>query len=326
MTETYLSLAPLEGVTDRIFRKTFYRFFRGLDAALTPFLPIPDHVKRVPGKVFRQVALPGESRVYEIPQVLLSAEESFLTVCRSLVKAGYHEVNWNLGCPSRGVVNKGKGAGLMAAPDRVTAVLDRVFKENLPLKISLKIRTGMDSSTQSAVLLHRLHGYPLKEIICHPRLGIDMYRGQPDLKSFASLLEISEHPVVYNGDIVSVQDFLALKERFPSVNRWMMGRGLLTDPFLAEKIRTCLKNGKISPERPLADPRFLDFFQSLITEYRQAIPGEKSRVSWMKGILYYSLKGSEEEEFLRGKMKFLQSEKEFLDFLDLVYQTNTACQ
>ncbi len=311
-----ISLAPLEGVTDRVYRSCFYRHFGGLDAALTPFLPVPDHVKRVPARVFADVALPGEEPVSEIPQVLVSREESFLTVGKALEKAGYREVNWNLGCPSKGVVRKRKGSGLMPYTDQIQAVLDRALSE-LNLEISLKIRTGFDSPLDSHRLLKALKGYPLKEIICHPRLGVDMYRGTPDLEQFARLAEIADHPLVYNGDINSVEDYRRLKEKFSFIDRWMIGRGLLRDPFLAEKIRSGTDDSASSPEE---DTRFREFLIHLMEGYRDTITLEKNRVSWMKGIVHFSLIRKEGEESLRDSLKRVHTEKDFFQFLDRLFQ------
>ena len=311
-----ISLAPLEGVTDRVFRSCFYRHFGGLDTALTPFLPVPDNIKRVPARVFADVALPGEDSVLEIPQVLVSREESFLTVGKALEKAGYREVNWNLGCPSKGVVRKRKGSGLMPYTDQILRILDRALSD-LNLDISLKIRTGFDSPLDSHRLLKALKGYPLKEIICHPRMGVDMYGGSPDLEQFGLLAEITDHPLVYNGDINSLEDYVKLKGKFPYIDRWMIGRGLLKDPFLAERIRS----GKEVPApASLENDRFREFLISLIKNYRQTIPLEHNRVNWMKGILHFSLIKREGEVGLRESLKRLDSEKDFILFLNRLFQ------
>ena len=315
----FLLMAPLEGMTDSIYRRCYYRFFPGIDKAVTPFLPIPDKVARVPLRVFRDVALPGKSPVPEIPQLLVSRKEAFLTAGRALADAGYREVNWNLGCPSKGVVNKGKGAGMLARTDEILSILDEVLRA-LPLEISLKIRIGMDNPVQSRELVTRLKGYPVKEIVCHPRLGIDMYRGTPDLESFTFLADLTDIPLIYNGDLYSVDDYIRLKKMLPITAGWMIGRGLLKDPFLPEQIRNWEQEGRFTHSDPMKEPRFREFLEVLFREYGKKIPRESNRVSWLKGFLAFILTGIPDEEMFRKRLNPVNSEIEYIRFLDEIFK------
>ena len=306
-------LAPLEGMTDGVFRRCFYRHFQGLDRAVAPFLSVPDHIRRIPARTFRDVALPGQSPVPEIPQLLLSSPRAFLTVGKALADAGYEEVNWNLGCPSRGVVNKGKGAGMLPRTEDVLEVLDRVLPV-LPLRISLKIRLGMYSNEESFRLIRALRGYPLKELICHPRLGKDMYRGIPDLEGFSTLQDLTDLPLIYNGDILTPQEFLLLKKQFPRVSGWMIGRGLFHDPFLPERIKG-LDSGPVREKE-----RFRQFLENLYKDYEQTIPLEKNRLNWMKGLLFFVIKGSLREDSLKMSLRRISISEDYFRFLDELFQ------
>ena len=88
-----------------------------------------------------------------------------------------------------------------------------------------------------ARLIPVFNRYPLKRIIVHPRTGVQMYAGTVDLDAFESCLANITHPVVYNGDIHNLDRFRALEARFDKVSGWMVGRGILADPFLAETIK-----------------------------------------------------------------------------------------
>jgi len=310
-------LAPLEGVTDRTFRSCFYRHFTGVDRTVAPFLPIPDRAVRVPRKTLRDVALPEESPVPEIPQLLLSRPETFLVAGRALADAGFTRVNWNLGCPSRGVVRKGKGAGMLPWTEDILALLDRVCPV-LPLKLSLKVRLGLNSEEELYRLLPRLKGYPLEEIICHPRLGIRMYRGEPDLEAFERVLSLTDFPVVYNGDILTAADFRTLSVRFPGVSGWMIGRGLAGNPFLGEQIKG-ICTGLPEEEHPLGSLRFRAFLEDLIEEYSRRIAVPRHLTGFMKGLLSYVLRGFPEETIWRDRLKKLQSRDELMAFLESLY-------
>jgi tRNA-dihydrouridine synthase B len=50
-------------------------------------------------------------------------------------------------------------------------------------------------------------------------------------------LDVSKHKLYYNGDITSVEKFREMQERFPSIDHFMIGRGLIADPFLPSMIK-----------------------------------------------------------------------------------------
>lgn len=118
--------APLEGVTGSEFRRAHHRWFPGVDAYYMPFLsPTQDHV--FTQRELRNV-LPEHNQGFRaVPQLLTKNADDFLWCAGELAAMGYDEVNLNLGCPSGTVVAKGKGAGLLGAPEALDRMLDRIF-------------------------------------------------------------------------------------------------------------------------------------------------------------------------------------------------------
>jgi tRNA-dihydrouridine synthase B len=323
-------MAPLEGVTDKTFRSCYYDHFPGLSSALTPFLQIPDKVKRVPLKNLKQVALPSESRVYEIPQLLLSETSAFLTAARALERAGYREVNWNLGCPSKGVVRKGKGSGLMPRTDHILKVLDKVLPE-LSIDISIKMRLGLEDREESFRLLPRLKEYPLSGLILHPRLGSQMYSGSVDLDGFETALELYGKPICYNGDIKKLDDFRSLKARFPQINEWMIGRGLLANPFLPQNILSKesygVEDDQVPADGEMVHPLNYEAFREFLDDLLQRMDGQFQReiafVNYMKGILLFTFESDLmpadfKKEFLRLKtiLEWHEFKKRIYEYFD----------
>ncbi len=319
-------MAPLEGVTDGTFRSCYYDHFRGLDSALTPFLPVPDRVKRVPLRTFSDVALPGVSKVKEIPQLLLSEESAFITAVKSLERAGYDEVNWNLGCPSRGVIRKGKGSGLLPDTSKILKILDSVMSVS-SIGISIKMRLGLTSPEEGYALLPELRNIPLVSLTVHPRTGDQMYRGEVDLVGFERALELYGKPVCYNGDINTLEDFLALKKRFPSVDQWMLGRGVLADPFLPACIKDFLDGeGSNSPNpggHPLRQREFRYFLDDLILRMESRFHREIALINYLKGILLYSFSSDSMAPSFRERLLRIKTveewnclKSEIYDFLD----------
>jgi tRNA-dihydrouridine synthase len=274
-----LWLAPLKGLTDAGFRRTFAEHFGGFDRAMAPFITAVA-AERLNDKHLRDV-LPGADGAFPLtPQILGNAPEPFLQVAQRLHGLGYTEVNWNLGCPFRPVSKKRRGAGLLAFPDAIDDFLDRLLPA-LPTALSIKMRLGRTTADEIYPLLPILDRYPLAEIIIHPRTARQMYSGRPDLGTFERCLGLTCHRVVYNGDIVDVDGFEALRARFPGIDTWMIGRGALADPFLPAEIRA----GFGPAEDKVA--RFKAFHDDLFERTRERLSGPGHLLDRMKGYWTY---------------------------------------
>lgn len=235
MTAPRLYMAPLKGITDALFRRVYNRHFPGLDGALAPFVN-PQQSGVYSDKVLADLLPENQCDLPLEPQILSNDADGFVSLAGRLHDLGYREVNWNLGCPVPMVARKARGSGLLPDPDRILALLDDVLSRIRP-RLSIKMRLGLRDAAESRTLLPGLEPYPLSRLVIHPRLGIQLYRGTVSLEDFARCCELTSHPVVYNGDLRSRDDYLGLSARFPGVSGWMIGRGLLADPFLPAEIK-----------------------------------------------------------------------------------------
>ena len=140
--------------------------------------------------------------------------------------------------------------------------------------------------------------FELEELIIHPRTGEQMYEGEVDLDMFEQCLNLSKHRVVYNGDIDSARKLEMLAKRFGSVDRWMIGRGLLANPFLAEEI-------KFHTEKPYPEKIKIlrAFHDQLFTQYLQILSGPSHIVNKMKEIWTYMGGFFENVDKIRKKNK-----------------------
>ncbi len=277
-----LILAPLHGITSRIFRAAYVSHFRGIDAALSPFILSvdPASCKASYFKDLIPADEPGTTTDFLIPQILSNDAPSFLATARLLADRGYREVNWNLGCPYPMVAKKGRGSGLLPHPDRIAAFLDAVCPA-APLPLSVKLRLGRYDSREIDALIPLLNDHPLASVTLHPRIGKQLYRGTVDLEAFAAALPRIRHPLTYNGDIFAEGDYLALKARFPEIRSWMLGRGILRDPFLPARIRG--KRIDESEERETLRA----FHDELYARYRAALHGPRHVLDKMKELWSY---------------------------------------
>ena len=230
-----LWLAPLHGLTLYHFRNCLYRHYSGIDAAISPFMPAQETAKLNVRK-WKDFDPANNQCVETVPQLMGIVPAHFADTMHALHEEyGLSRFNWNLGCPMAPIVRKRRGSGLMPYPDEVEAVVETACK--LPYRFSVKMRLGMHSVDEGQEIVSRLNTYPLEFIVIHPRLGQQQYEGKPDWDAFEQLLALTNHRVIYSGDIFEISDYQMLSKRFPQIDAWMLGRGLLRNPMLAEQIK-----------------------------------------------------------------------------------------
>ncbi len=233
----YLYLAPLRGLTDHLFRECFSTYFDGFDCAIAPFIN-PQRHSSFSNKHLADILPENNRNMLIIPQILHTDSDDFLFLCERIADLGYTEVNWNLGCPMPMVAGKKRGSGFLPYPDEIISVLDTVIPK-MKLQLSIKTRLGYGRIGETAELLPRLDDYPLKEIIIHARLGKQLYKGSTNPDHFNECSNLTRHQLVYNGDIITIDGFRQLQEKLPCINRWMIGRGAIANPFLPSAIKQC---------------------------------------------------------------------------------------
>ncbi len=231
-----LVLAPIKGYTDPIWRSCYFDHFSGIDKVVTPFLLLSEH-NRAKRSYFRKF-LPELGRdVKVVPQYLIKDPETILYSAPLMAELGVKEFNLNMGCPAPAIFKKGRGSGLMENLNRLEKILDSVVGF-IPGDFTVKIRTGIEDSSLIEPLIKILNRYELKEVIVHPRFARQRYEGIPDMDAFDYAYNNSSNPISYNGDINCVADFFLLNNKYPKVSSWMIGRGILRDPFLPNSIKT----------------------------------------------------------------------------------------
>lgn len=271
-----LYLAPLEGITGWIYRSAVYECFGGFDKYFVPFIR-PNQMGHFSAREKKDILPAHNAGMRTVPQILTNQAEDFLRTAAKLKEYGYEEVNLNLGCPSKTVVTKRRGAGFLAEPERLEVFLDEIFGK-CPIRISVKTRLGMEEPGEFTRLLKLYNKYPMEELIIHPRVQKDFYKNTPRLEMFEIALEESRNPLCYNGDINSVSDADRLQERFPQTDAIMMGRGVLTDPSLARQI----KGGRRADKEELR--RFHDL---LYSGYCEEMSGDRTILYKMKELWFY---------------------------------------
>ena len=275
-----LYLAPLEGITGWIFRSALYKCFGGFDKYFVPFIR-PNQMGHFSAREKKDILPAHNEGMYTVPQILTNKPEDFIRTAAKLKEYGYEEINLNLGCPSKTVVTKGRGAGFLAYPDRLDAFLDEIF-EKCDIRISIKTRLGMEEPEEFYDLMEIYNKYPMEELIIHPRVQKDFYKNTANLELFSEILPESRNPVCYNGDIFTPDDYERFVNLQPSVEGIMTGRGVLGDPALARRIRGGSAAGKEELRR---------FHELLYAGYCEEMSGDRTILYKMKELWTYLAPG-----------------------------------
>lgn len=220
--------APLEGVTDSIYRRVHHKYFPGVDRYYMPFISPTIH-RTLTHKEDRELPMADSVDFVAIPQVLTKVPEDFLWAAQVCRDRGYEEVNLNVGCPSGTVVSKGKGSGMLRDPEELDRFLEAVFKDR-PVEISVKTRLGVERPEEFEKILTVFNRYPIKELTIHPRVRKDFYKEPVKEEWFRYAYENSNLRLCYNGNLITMGDCEAVERRYPGVEAVMLGRALIGDP------------------------------------------------------------------------------------------------
>jgi len=279
MSITLLS-SPLQGFTDFRFRNAFHHYFGGIDTFYAPYIRL--NGKLIIKNSYQKDLQPENNTTLEvIPQVMTNDADEFLFVVKYIQGLGYTELNWNLGCPYPMVTKQGMGSGLICNPEKIDHILKRAHEET-DVTVSMKMRMGYENAEEILDVFPILDKYPLKNIAIHARIGKQLYKGGVDLDAFQRCVESTPHKLYYNGDITSVAKYREMKERFPIIDHFMMGRGLIADPFLPSMI----KNN--TTEYPKDRWKiFSEFHDTIYRQYDEALSGPTPIKMKMQGFWEY---------------------------------------
>ena len=226
-------VAPMEGLTDRVWRQAHQKWFGWAGAPAkyyAPFLSPPENRVLIKKKM-AELAPESNPGAPVVPQLLAKDGALAAWMVGQLRQLGYTEVNLNFGCPSGTVTAKGKGSGMLRDLDKLDAFLAALFAE-AEGPLTVKTRLGVEKPEEFAAVLEVYNRYPIAELTIHPRVMRQQYRGIADREAFAKALPECRMPVCYNGDLTTVEQLRALEADFPAVQSLMVGRGIIADPAL----------------------------------------------------------------------------------------------
>ena len=219
--------APLQGVTDNVWRMAQHSVFGGVDAYYAPFMRVEHgEVRR---KDLRDVDPQRNQGITLIPQILACQPDHVLMMVDALQQMGYKRIDINLGCPFPPIALHRKGSGMLAYPE----LAEEMFKALATVEgveYSVKMRIGWDKNDQWRDILPLLDIIRPANIAVHPRTGKQQYKGELDIQQFEAMLSASPWPVIYNGSLRTVEDIEQTLQRYPTLAGVMVGSGLAANP------------------------------------------------------------------------------------------------
>lgn len=296
-----LSLGPFQGITDVVFRNTFTKHFKGVDKLYTPFFT---SIEKDRAKNLQTDEIdPKHNDIDKLtPQILSNDADEIIRFARQCKSMGYKEINLNLGCPFARVANKKRGSGLLPYPEIVEPMFENIFG-HIDMTFSVKCRLGYFDSDEIVPLIDIFNRYPLSELIIHPRIGKQLYKGDADVQRFSELIPCIKAPLVYNGDIVSKESFEDIRTAVQPVNQFMLGRGLLANPFLAEEIKGLETGDKTR--------RFESFVNDIFEERLRHTGGSPKVLGRMKELWSYMMFSFDDPQQVWRKLKKINDMKEY---------------
>lgn len=305
--------APMEGITGHIYRRAFHAFFPEPDKYFTPFIS-PDTNKILRNREKRDVLPENNEGMQVVPQIITNRADCFLMTAEYLKERyGYTEVNLNLGCPSGTVTAKGKGAGFLSNLEELEHFFENVF-EQCTLEVSVKTRIGRTEASEWDNILQLYEKFPIKELIVHPRLQKEFYKGRVHMDAFTVAYDTWQRGLCYNGDIFTKGNYEMLVKQFPTLKAVMLGRGLLSDPFLIAK----LKDETLPPEDERRR-KLRAFHDRLFSEYKEVLSGDRNLLYKMKEFWFYLLENFKDNEKPKKSMRKCERLSEYQYIVDELF-------
>ena len=227
-----IHFAPLQGYTDDTYRRIHHELAGGIETYYTPFVRM--EAGGVRSKDMRDIRPEFNEGVPVVPQIIVKSMKEFDYLTNIVAEKGYHRIDINMGCPFPMQAKHGRGSGLLAHTDIVQEIASAI-KERTDISFSVKMRLGWENADEWRAVLDILNDTPLHQITLHPRVGTQQYKGEVSMEAFDEFYALCKHPLIYNGDVTSVEQMHELEKKYPNLAGIMVGRGLLARPWIASE-------------------------------------------------------------------------------------------
>jgi tRNA-dihydrouridine synthase B len=282
--EPNLCLAPMEGVTDVIFRRLVRRI-GGCGLTVTEFIAA-EGLRRNVKKVREMAEFDSDEHPLSI-QIYGRNPEALAEGAQVVQDLGADIVDLNMGCPSKKVCAHSGGSALMKEPELARDIV-RAMRAAVDIPFTVKMRSGWDHTHKNAPQIAYMCQEEGAEMVAvHWRTRTDKYGGERELDTIRSVVDRLTIPVVANGDVVDAASAMDTLERTGAAGL-MIGRGAIRNPWVFREIEAVM-NGQ---EPPVVD--YLEKKRVLLgylEDIRERFHSERGTLGRFKKISGYFTKG-----------------------------------
>jgi len=250
LPEFPLLLAPMEDVSDPPFRGVCRTY--GADLTYTEFISSESLVR---GAMRSRRKLDIFERERPVGIQLYGGDEDSLAEAAAIVDATDPDLlDINFGCPVKGIVGRGAGAGVLRDPDRMVRLTTACVRATR-LPVTVKTRLGWDEQSKNIVeVAERLQDAGIRALAIHGRTRCQLYKGEADWALIGAVKNNPRMhiPIFGNGDIDSPQKAFEYRNRY-GVDGIMIGRAAIGYPWIFREIRGYLDTGRLIPPPSAAE-------------------------------------------------------------------------
>ena len=234
LPKPFLVLAPMEGVTDIMFRQIIAHAGRP-DLFFTEFTNVSSYAseKGRASALERLEVAPTDSPI--IAQIWGKNPEHFSETCHALSNLGFSGVDLNFGCPDKHVNKAGGGAAMIRTPNLTVECL-RNAQQSTDLPVSVKTRLGWSNPEEYKTWLPILLAEHPAALTIHLRTKKEMSKVPAHYELIPEIIKLRdqispETKLIINGDIKDKAHALELHAKYPEIDGFMIGRGVFANPY-----------------------------------------------------------------------------------------------
>ncbi|MCU4174979.1 tRNA-dihydrouridine synthase family protein [Carboxylicivirga sp. N1Y90] len=291
-TQSNFYMAPLQGYTNPFYRYAFSKVYGNISKYFTPFIEEGTSFEK---QIQYELNPKFTQDISVVPQLVTTDPKFLLMYAERMIALGFDEINLNMGCPFPMLVKRGLGGGMLKDHKVIDALLNAFFNVELPIALSIKMRSGISTIEEGKRVFSVLNNYDIKEVVVHPRLVNQKYSGTVSFEHFDWFYKNTDHQMCANGDINSYDDYFQWRERYPDVKSFMIGRGLLTNPFLINDLNEVVSDKQVDMFK-----QFHQYYYDLVVEH---CINWNQAFNYLNSFWYYPLNISVEKKRLFRRLK-----------------------
>lgn len=304
-----IMLAPLAGVTDVAFRIICEKY--GADKTFTEMASVNAMV--YDNKQTDEILYISEKEKHANIQIFGRDPDKIERAIKEKINPidNITDLSFNMGCPAPKIFKNGEGAAIMKEPDLV-AKITKILVESTNKKVNVKFRSGVDDTHRNFVEIGKIcEDNGVDYVILHGRTREQQYSGNANWDDIKKLKEALTIPVIANGDVFYVDDFIKIIET-TNADGVMLARGAMGNPFLFSYIKQYLVTGTYKKASPKEIVDQIKEQYDLSLEFKD----ERLVVNQMRKHVGWYIKGLKDSSKVRDEVNRLKTKEEIFSLLD----------